>query len=971
MPYICDECHVNPSTVHVTRIVNGKKVVRHLCASCAEKLGFMPTEFGGFPGFFEIPDIFASMFKRRPNERIYDYFSESSQKVIHLASEEAKRLKHDHLTAEHLLLGLIREEGVAHNVLKDLGIDLVELFSDIESLIGRGEGGKKEVALSPRAKKVLELAYNTARELGVGYVGSEHILLGIIREGESIAAQALHKRKVSFDKTVAKIIEQMRKDEQKPRKVEPFEPQEHEEEEISPAEAQGFMEEPENPEGGEEFEGGNIFGMPGFSGMMPGGMVQPPRKKAALASYGRDLTLDAKEGRLDPVIDREKEIERIIRILSRRTKNNPALLGDPGVGKTAIVEGLADRIVKGDVPDVLKDKKVISLDLGGMIAGTKYRGEFESRVKKVLDEILAKKREIILFIDELHTLVGAGAAEGAIDAANMLKPALARGELQVIGATTLDEYRKNIEKDAALERRFQPVMINEPSEELTIEILKGIRSKYEEHHRVRIPDAAIISAVSLSDRYISDRFLPDKAIDVMDEAAAKVRLRLISSPKELKDAQKKLRELKAQQEQAITDKSFEKAASTRDEVKKLEAKVKELESSWKDEKTKIAPVVTEDDTAEVVSDWTGIPVVKLTQAETQKLIHMEETLHKRVIGQEDAIDAIAQAIRRGRAGLKAPERPVGSFIFAGPTGVGKTEVARRLAEFMFGTMDAMVRIDMSEYMEKHTVSRLIGAPPGYVGYEEGGTLTEAVRRKPYSVLLFDEIEKAHPDVFNVLLQILEDGRLTDSKGKTVDFKNTVIIMTTNIGQRMIVERGAMGFVAAKDREADYEKMKDTVLDEMKKEFRPEFLNRIDETIVFHPLNDEQLKQIATLMVDDLEKQMELQEMQLVINDDVKAMIVKEGYEPKYGARPLRRAVQKLIENPLSNAIIEGKFVAGDKIAAKVVDGKITFEKSGKADIKPKASTDTAKTVEPQKKPEQEVKETTGEERSKRGKRKSK
>src|SRR3989339_610464 len=706
-----------------------------------------------------------------------------------------------------------------------------------------------------------------------------------------------------------------------------------------------------------------MFGFPGL------GIGAPPRpNKPALQSYGRDLTAMARKGELDPVIDREKEIDRIIRILSRRTKNNPALLGDPGVGKTAIVEGLAERIISGDVPEILKNKSLIALDLGGMIAGTKYRGEFESRVKKVLDEILAKKRQIILFIDELHTLVGAGAAEGAIDAANMLKPSLARGELQVIGATTVDEYRKNIEKDAALERRFQPVMIPEPSQELTIEILKGIRSKYEEHHRVRIPDAAIINAVSLSDRYISDRFLPDKAIDVMDEAAAKVRLRLVSpSNKEMTDVKKKIEDIKQSQDKAIGEQKFESAASKRDELKNLQLRLKELEERWKEESSKVSAVVTEDDIAEVVSDWTGIPVVKLTQAETEKLLHMEETLHKRVIGQDESIVSIAQAIRRGRAGLKAPERPLGSFIFAGPTGVGKTEVARRLAEFMFGTMDAMIRIDMSEYMEKHTISRLIGAPPGYVGYEEGGVLTEAVRRKPYSVVLFDEIEKGHPDVFNVLLQILDDGRVTDSKGKTIDFKNTIIIMTTNIGQRLIVDRGAIGFMPQEDREADYEKMKDTVLDEMKKEFRPEFLNRIDEIIVFHPLTDKELKEIAKLILSDVERQMEEQEMQLAIDDEITSMIVKEGYDPKFGARPLRRAVRRLIENPLSNQLIEGKFKAGDKVVAKVKEEKIVFEKIGKAEIKPKPAKDDKVKESPEKQQSVEIKEPDGGERSKQSK----
>jgi ATP-dependent Clp protease ATP-binding subunit ClpC len=910
----------------------------------------MPTEFG-FPGFFEIPDIFASLFKRRPADRIYDYFSESAQKTIHLANEEAKRLSHDHLTAEHLLLGLIKEEGAANKVLEALGVNLVELFSDIESLIGHGEGGEKEITLSPRAKKVLELTYNAARELGFNYVGSEHILLGIIREGESIAAQALHKRKLNFEKVVKQILKEVEKAQMPP---EEFPPEFGVPEEGAPEE---------------------MFGMPGFNlgGFgMPGSAVAPPPRKPALTTYGRDLTLEAKNGVLDPVIDREKEIDRVIRILSRRTKNNPALLGDPGVGKTAIVEGLAQRIIKGDVPEILKGKQVIALDLGGMIAGTKYRGEFEARVKKVLDEILSKKRQIILFIDELHTLVGAGAAEGAIDAANMLKPALARGELQVVGATTVDEYRKNIEKDAALERRFQPVMVAEPSQELTVEILKGIRDRYEAHHGVKIPDAAIAAAVSLSERYISDRFLPDKAIDVMDEAAAKVRLRLISPPKELRDLQRTLAAAKKEKEEATTTQKYEKAAAARDQIANLEKRTKQAEEKWKQERGKgeTTAIVTEEDIAEVVSDWTGVPVVKLTAAETEKLLKMEEIMHKRVIGQEEAINAIAQAIRRGRAGLKAPERPIGSFIFAGPTGVGKTEVARRLAEFLFGTMDAMIRIDMSEYMEKHTVSRMIGAPPGYVGYEEGGTLTEAVRRKPYSVILFDEIEKAHPDIFNILLQILEDGRLTDSKGHVVDFKNTVVIMTTNVGQRLIIQQGAIGFMARTDREATYEQMKTMVLDEMKKEFRPEFLNRIDEIIVFHPLTDEELKKIASLMISDVQKQVENQDMKLIAGDDIQALIVKEGYEPKFGARPLRRAVQRLIENNLSNEIIAGKFKAGDEITAKVIEGKITFEKTGKVEIKNKKTETPGKATTTEVK-ETETKEIGGEEREKRGRKKSK
>ncbi len=929
---LCQNCKQRQATIHVTRIMNGRRVEQHLCSKCAADLGLMGGglgEFGGFgdlgfPGLFEFPDLFTSFFKRRPADRIFDYFSENAQNVIKLGGEEAQRLSHDHLSTELLLLGLLKEEGMAYNVLVELGVNIVDLFSNIESVIGRGEGTPEEITLSPRAKKVLELATNSARELGFNYVGSEHILLGIIKEGASLAAQALHKRKITYDKAVKKILELMSKGRQLPEKGE------------QPEDKGGKKDKgEEGNEGGEENEefgvpeegneGGPFGEMFGFPGM---GIGAPPRQqKPALTSFGRDLTAQAKNGKLDPVIDRDKEIERIIRVLSRRTKNNPALIGDPGVGKTAIVEGLAQRIISGDVPEVLKDKKVITLDLAGMIAGTKYRGEFEARVKKMLDEMLSKSRQIILFIDELHTLVGAGAAEGAIDAANILKPALAKGDLQVIGATTVDEYRKYIEKDPALERRFQPITISEPSVDLTIQILKGLRPKYEEHHKVKISDEAIVAAARLSDRYITDRYLPDKAIDLMDEAAAKVRIKLMSPSKESKDFQKEIAQLKKEEEAAAIAKKYDKAKKISEKIAELEAKIKKNGAA---EKGKGEAIITEEDIAEIVNDWTGVPVIKLTQAETERLVHMEEELHKRIIGQDDAVAAISQAIRRGRAGLKAPERPIGSFIFAGPTGVGKTEVARRLAEFMFGSIDAMVRLDMSEYMEKHTVSRLIGSPPGYVGYEEGGQLTEAVRRKPYSVVLFDEIEKAHPDVFNSLLQILEDGRLTDSKGRTVDFKNTVVIMTTNLGSQLITEGAApVGFVAKADLEATYEKIKSKVLDEVKKEFRPEFLNRIDEIIVFHPLSDAELTKIVDLLLADLEKQVEAKEMKLIVNDEVKKYLLKEGYDPKFGARPLRRAIQRLIENPLSNEMLKGTFKEGDAIEAILKDNNIVFEKAKK------------------------------------------
>ena len=919
---LCQNCKRRQATIHITRIINGKRVEQHICAQCAADLGLLGggmDQFGGFgnlgfPGLFEFPDLFTSFFKRRPADRIFDYFSENAQNVIKLGGEEAQRLSHDHLSTELLLLGLIKEEGMAYKVLVELGINLVDLFSNIESVIGRGEGTPEEISLSPRAKKVLELAYNSARELGFNYVGSEHILLGIIKEGESVASQALHKRKVTYDKAVKKILELLAKGEQMP-------------EQGEQPEDKGGKGGEENEEYGvpEEGEGGPFGEMFGFPGM---GIGAPPRQqKPALASFGRDLTAQAKAGKLDPVIDRDKEIERIIRVLSRRTKNNPALIGDPGVGKTAIVEGLAQKIVAGEVPEILKDKQVITLDLAGMVAGTKYRGEFEARVKKMLDEMLSKSRQIILFIDELHTLVGAGAAEGAIDAANILKPALAKGDLQVIGATTVDEYRKYIEKDPALERRFQPILVSEPSVDLTIQILKGLRPKYEEHHKVKISDEAIVAAARLSDRYITDRYLPDKAIDLMDEAAAKVRIKLMSPSKESKDSQKEIIQLRKDEEAAATAKKYDKAKKISDKIAELEAKIKKAGAG---DKGKGEAVITEEDIAEIVNDWTGVPVIKLTQAETERLVHMEEELHKRIIGQDDAVASISQAIRRGRAGLKAPERPIGSFIFAGPTGVGKTEVARRLAEFMFGSIDAMIRLDMSEYMEKHTVSRLIGSPPGYVGYEEGGQLTEAVRRKPYSVVLFDEIEKAHPDVFNSLLQILEDGRLTDSKGRTVDFKNTVVIMTTNLGSQLITEGAApIGFAAKADLEATYEKIKSRVLDEVKKEFRPEFLNRIDEIIVFHPLSDAELTKIVDLLLADLEKQVEAKNMKLTVNDEVKKYLLKEGYDPKFGARPLRRAIQRLIENPLSNEMLKGTFKEGDTIEASLKENKIVFEKAKK------------------------------------------
>jgi len=806
---------------------------------------------------------------------MFGRFTERAQKVLALAQEEAVRLGHNNIGTEHILLGLIREgEGIAAKALIALGLGLEKIQDEVESLIGRGQEQPSSIAYTPRAKKVIELSMDEARKLGHTYVGTEHILLGLIREGEGVAARVLNNLGVSLNKARQQVLQLLGSSES-----------------VSPS------------------HGGTS------------GNVNTP----TLDSLARDLTAIAREGNLDPVIGRSKEIERVIQVLSRRTKNNPVLIGEPGVGKTAIAEGLAQKIINNEIPETLRDKRVMTLDMGSVVAGTKYRGEFEDRLKKIMDEI-RQAGNVIIFIDELHTLIGAGGAEGAIDASNILKPALARGELQCIGATTLDEYRKYIEKDAALERRFQPITVDQPTPEEAVQILHGLRDRYEAHHRVKITNEAIEQAVKLSDRYITDRFLPDKAIDLIDEASSKVRLRSYTVPPNLKQMESKLEDIRKEKDSAVQSQEFEKAAALRDTEQKMREELERTKNEWKEKQGRTDTAVFAEDIAQIVASWTGIPVSQLAEEETERLLKMESILHERVIGQEEAVKAVSKAIRRARAGLKDPKRPMGSFIFLGPTGVGKTELARALAEAMFGDENAVVRIDMSEYMEKHSTSRLVGAPPGYVGYEEGGQLTEKVRRKPYSVVLLDEIEKAHPEVFNILLQVLEDGRLTDSKGRVVDFRNTLIIMTSNVGADTIKRNSTLGFTAMNDSSKDYNNMRDKVLAELKKSFRPEFLNRIDETIVFHSLDETHIELIVTLMSEELRKRLNEQEIDFTLTDEAKKFLAKEGFDPTYGARPLRRAIQKHIEDRLSEELLKGNISKGDKLMIDMKDGELTVER---------------------------------------------
>ena len=813
---------------------------------------------------------------------MFERFTDRARRVVVLAQDEARGLKHNYIGTEHLLLGLISEgEGVAAKALETMGIKGEAVRASVIEIIGEGEKPVEgHIPFTPRAKRVFELSLREALQLGHNYIGTEHLLLGLLKEGEGVAAQVLTKQGADLAQVRQTVIQML----------------------------SGYQ---RGDDEGRESVGAGV-----------GGSGGPERSNSAiLEQFGRNLTQAARENKLDPVIGRRVEMERVMQVLSRRTKNNPVLIGEPGVGKTAVVEGLAQAIVHGDVPETIKDKQIYSLDMGSLVAGSRYRGDFEERLKKVLKEIRTRG-DIILFIDEIHTLVGAGAAEGSIDAAQMLKPMLARGELQTIGATTNDEYRKYIEKDAALERRFQPVKVEEPSVEETVEILKGLRDRYEAHHRVIITDAAIQSAAELADRYISDRFLPDKAIDLVDEAGARLRIRRMTAPPELRELDEKIAEVRRNKEAAIDDQDFEKAASLRDEESKLSDERKAKEEAWKGGESDEIAEVGDQEIAEVLAMSTGIPVVRLTQTETAKLLKMEDELHKRVIGQDEAVKALAQSIRRTRSGLKDPNRPGGSFIFAGPTGVGKTELAKALAEFLFGDEDALIQLDMSEFSEKHTASRLFGAPPGYVGYDEGGQLTEKVRRKPFSVVLFDEVEKAHPDIFNSLLQILEEGRLTDSQGRKVDFKNTVIIMTTNLGTRDINKGVLTGFQTADNSTHDYGRMKAKVAEELKQHFRPEFLNRVDDTIVFPPLTKPEIARIVDLMIAKLAKRMEAQDMRLQLTDEARELLADVGFDPVLGARPLRRAIQREIEDALSERILFGELQPGQVVTVGVTgEGK--------------------------------------------------
>ncbi len=893
---LCEECHVNEANFTVSVVTGEETTVRHLCADCMSRMNSDLMK-GNVRSLLNT--VLSAIQATAGNETrkefsmpIFGRFTQKAQQTLLLAQKIAAELQQPYVGTEHLLLALMKSNAsVPKAVSARMSYESLteELRKEIAALndpeAQRPTGGRIE--LSPRAKKTLENSVLESHKLGQNYVTVEHFWLALLGNDDGVAGGLLRRAGVDLSAAREEILRQMREN--------------------------AGNEQPQRPMGG----------IPPFAAVRSRGNGGN-NEKSLLDKYSRDLTAAAEKNELDPVIGREKEIQRIIQILIRRTKNNPVLIGEPGVGKSAVAEGLAQRIVQGNVPELLNGKRVLSLDMGSMVAGTKYRGEFEERLKNVMDE-LHKAGNVLLFIDEIHTIIGAGASEGSLDAANILKPALSRGEIQCIGATTLDEYRKHIEKDAALERRFQPVMVGEPTAEETLSILFGLRDRYEAHHKVRITDEALTAAVRLSDRYITDRFLPDKAIDLMDEAASRVRIQACTAPPDVREQEKRLEAVVIEKKEAISHQDFEKAAALRDQERNLNKEIEEKRAEWSRSQTTARDVVTEEDIAQVVSQWTGIPVNKMTEQEAQRLIHLEEALHKRLIGQEEAVSAVARAIRRARAGLKDPKRPIGSFIFLGPTGVGKTELCRALGEAMFGDEDSVIRLDMSEYMEKHTVSRLVGSPPGYVGYDEGGQLTEAVRRKPYSVVLLDEVEKAHPDVFNILLQILEDGRLTDNTGRTVSFKNTIVVMTSNAGAHAAGSRRAMGFGASrKDEARDYEAMKESVMKEVKDLFRPEFINRVDEMIVFHALSEDEIRHITEMMMKQVAARLEEQEIRLTWDDEVIRKLAEDGYDPKFGARPLRRLIQRTVEDTLSEELLQGNIQLGREVRLAVREERIAL-----------------------------------------------